>query len=146
MTNYEKYKDEIISFLKDKIGVNPARGSIFKCEDYVCEDECCHCLFIKSVKPCNQCVAEWLNAEVKEKKEFTDDERDYARIIDKVKFYARDKGGFLYGYVEKPVKWIDTWRSYVGYYMLVNASTSLSFSAIQWEDDEPTSRDEILNS
>lgn len=86
---------------------------------------------------------------VKEPKEFTDEEKEYARLNDKISYYARDKNGLLYGYFDKPVKGVYTWKSSLERFIRfihVCENTSLSFSSIKWEDPEPTSRDEIINS
>src|SRR5699024_10077454 len=66
MTNYEKYKDQLMFILMDKIGFDPGRDAIVECED----DECDHCMFYADKRECFRCRAEWLNAEAKESKEF----------------------------------------------------------------------------
>ena len=62
MTNYEKYKDQLMFILLDKIGFDPGRDAIVECED----DECDHCMFYADKRECYRCLAEWLNAEAKE--------------------------------------------------------------------------------
>ena len=138
MTNYEKYKDQLMFILMDRIGVDH-KGIPKSC----LELECKNCRFyIKDDRQCNHRVAEWLNAEVKE---FTKEEKEYARLNDNILYYARDKGGRLYGYTKKPEKKSSWWDS-CAFTALITASTSLSFTSIKWEDPEPTSRDKILNS
>lgn len=139
MTNYEKYKDQLISILMDRIGVDREKGTPKSC----LELECKNCRFyMKENWRCNHPAAEWLNAEPKE---FTDEEKEYASLNDKILYYARDKGGRLYGYTEKPEKKSSWWDS-CAFTALISASTSLSFTSIKWEDSEPTSRDKIINS
>lgn len=86
--------------LMDRIGVD-YKGNPKSCV----EMECRNCRFyIKENWWCNHRAAEWLNAEAKEPKEFTDEEKEYASLNDKILYYARDKDGRLYGYTEKPEK------------------------------------------
>lgn len=140
MTNYEKYKDQLMFILMDKIGVDREKGTPKSCADV----GCINCLFyIKDDRKCNYRVGEWLNAEAKE---FTKEEKEYARLNDKISYYARDKNGLLYGYFDKPVKGVYTWKSSLERFVHVCENTSLSFSSIKWEDPEPTSREDILNS
>lgn len=141
MTNYEKYKDQLMFILMDRIGVDH-KGTPKSCADVGCRN--CR-FYIKNDRRCNHRVAEWLNAEAKEPKKFTKEEKEYASLNDKILYYARDKSGSLYGYTEKPEKKNSWWDSYA-WTAFISASTSLSFLTIKWEDDEPTSRDEILNS
>ena len=143
MTNYEKYKDQLIFILMDRIGVDHKKGIPESCVEVGCEN--CR-FYIKDDKRCNHRVAEWLNAEVKEKC-FTYEEKEYVRLNDKIPYYVRDKKGRLCGCTEKPHKKDGEWRTDNSCRVtLVNEITSLSFSAIKWEDPEPTSRDEIINS
>lgn len=142
MTNYEKYKDQLMFILMDGIGVDREKGTPKSCAEVGCEN--CR-FYTKDDRRCNHRVAEWLTAEAKEPKEFTIEEKEYARLNDKILYYARDKSGKLYGYTEKPEKKSSRWDSYACT-ACISSSTSLHFSAIKWEDNEPTSRDEILNS
>lgn len=142
MTNYEKYKDQLMFILMDRIGVDRKKGTPKSCAEVGCKN--CR-FYIKDDRRCYHRVAEWLNAEAKESKEFTEEEKEYVRLNDNILYYARDKGGRLYGYTKKPEKKSSWWDS-CAFTALISASTSLSFSAIKWEDNEPTSRDEILNS
>ena len=61
---------------------------------------------------------------------------------------ARDSYGDLFGYTDKPQKFEGMW-DYFGYNN--RAATlkhitlwGLYFNSIQWDDEEPTSREEIL--
>lgn len=79
MMNYEKYKDQLMFILMDRIGVDH-KGTPKSCADV----GCINCRFyIKNDRRCNHRVAEWLNAEAKESKEFTDEEKEYASLNDK---------------------------------------------------------------
>lgn len=57
-----------------------------------------------------------------------------ARVTHYERWVARDKGGYLWLYTEKPEKWTETWQSggqnsYIGEDLLPE---------VKWEDDEPT--------
>lgn len=140
MMNYEKYKDQLMFILMDRIGVDH-KGTPKSCAEL----GCANCRFYTKNTTCGPRVVEWLNAKVKEPKKFTKEEKEYASLNDKILYYACDKGGRLYGYTEKPEKKSSWWDSYA-WAAYISPSTSLSFSAIKWEDDEPTSREDILNS
>ncbi len=76
-------------------------------------------------------------------KEFTDDEKNIARHIDKeYKWIARDSDGNLCIYEEKPEKeeyaWYNGVCKYIYYFNHL-------FSAIKWEDEEPTRISDIYN-
>lgn len=149
MTNYEKYKDQLMFILMDRIGVDRKKGTPKSCAEVGCKN--CR-FYIKDDRRCNHRVAkwlnaEWLNAEVQIKKEFTVEEKVFVSINDKIPYYVRDKKGRLCGCTEKPHKKDGEWRTDNSCRVtLVNEITSLPFFSIKWEDDEPTSRDEILNS
>ena len=139
MTNAEKYKDAIMAQMC-KTGdwaVNKS-GEITPCDSTYCTD----CKFHIITRSCLNVMKEWLNAE--EKKEFSEKDKEVIRALDKVQWVVRNKNGNVVAYWEKPKKThLNFWDSYMGGINLTEA-TSAEFSAIQWEDDEPTSRAEIL--
>ena len=76
-------------------------------------------------------------------KTFTEVEKTIARNINKeYKWMARDWDGNLCIYEEKPRKEEDSW--YFGGYDYISYFNHL-FSAIQWEDEEPTRISDIYN-
>lgn len=84
-----------------------------------------------------------VNGGTKIMKKFTNDEKAIARNIDKnYKWIARDRDGNLCAYEERPKKEGDNWFSdgyeYIYYFNHL-------FSAIQWEDEEPTRISDIYN-
>lgn len=140
MTNYEKHKDQIIDFLKYRIGFNEDTEEIVECVEFDCD----RCAFFDPKKACCIRDAKWFNDEAKK---FTYNEKMYARINEKINYYVRNKSGILYGCIIKPEKGVnDAWMISDIYCVRINDYTSLSFSTIKWEDDVPTSRDEIINS
>lgn len=77
-----------------------------------------------------------------EPKEFTEQEKAVIRALDKLKWVVKDKDGFVWGHIKKPDKLDSCWS--FGRGIRLSALTSCAFKAIKWEDDEPTSREEIL--
>ena len=76
-------------------------------------------------------------------KTFTEVEKTIARNINKeYKWMARDRDGNLCIYEEKPRKEEDSW--YFGGYDYISYFNHL-FSAIKWEDEEPTRISDIYN-
>lgn len=141
MTNAEKYKDAIIA-QECKTGdwaVDKDTGEIMDCRITVT----CKCLF-RDEKTCAIGKAKWLNAEYKERKEFTDDERKFMELLDKVKWVARDNNGKAYIFGGMPHKENGKWYSDDSYCLRLALFTSLPFAAIRSTDTEPTSRAEIL--
>lgn len=139
MTNAEKYKDAIITQMCETgdWAVNKNTGEIVGCYEHPCSK----CLFYNG---CSIVKAKWLNAEHREPKEFTDDERKLMKLLDKAEWVARDYDDTLWAFFKKPHKEVHgRWASYSGQFC-INTTSSLSFSAITSMDIEPTSRAEIL--
>lgn len=85
----------------------------------------------------------------KEKKEFSETDKALVKGLDKLNWFARDRDGAVYGYVDKPFKDVCLWDvkpGADGNYALdrVSSYTSATFEPLSWEDEEPTHRDEIL--
>ena len=142
MTNAEKRGKEILA-KECKTGnwaVNKDTNEICNCTI----EKCRSCMFFDGDWACTNVKAEWLNSEYKTKKHFSEADKAVLRVLDKVQWVARNKNGNVIAYWEKPKKThLDFWDSYIGGINLTEA-TSAEFSAIQWEDEEPTSREEIL--
>jgi hypothetical protein len=138
MTNAEKYKDAIIAQICETgdWAVDKDTNKIMPCGN------CDRCLF--DLTACTAAFIEWLNAEYREPKKFTDDERKFIKLLDKAEWIARDYDNTLWVYLDKPYKkYNDNWVS-SGEYFRISDGTSLPFSAIKSTDTEPTSRAEIL--
>ena len=93
------------------------------------------------------------NAEADKKKAFSEKDKEVIRALDKVQWVARDKDGSLCAYVKKPFKDIaGYWYSIAGYrynatypFMgIIDYFSTAEFASVKWEDEEPTSREEIL--
>ena len=138
MTNAEKYKNAIMAQMckTGKWAVNKA-NEIMSC------DACSACLF-RYGGYCPDERKKWLNAEAV--KEFSEKDKEAIRALEKVRWVARDDDGKLFAYITKPFK------SEAGYWYsassesasrIDNLSTA-EFAPVKWEDDKPTSREEIL--
>lgn len=142
MKNKEKNAKEIIECAISGSGfsVDKDTGKISKCSSKVCT----HCLFFTNIdKLCCELRKEWAEAEYIELKVFTEEEKALIRLLDEVKYIARDKNGNYFAYNYEPVKDEEQkiWR---GDCIALYAMCSLKFDAIKWEDEKPTSREEIL--
>lgn len=139
MTNAEKYKDEIYTQMCKTLHwtVKKNTGEIVSCGDLSCNE----CPFDKR---CYVGKIEWLNAEYKEPKEFTDEERKFIALLDKAEWVARDDDDMLWIFSKKPHKEVSgRWGNYSEHFC-INSLTSLPFAAIKSTDTKPTSRAEIL--
>ena len=142
MTNAEKYKDAIMSqmYKTGDWAVNK-RGEITPC----CYMQCAGCKF-RNIDPrrCIDMKKDWLNSEYKTKKHFTEADKAVLRALDKVQWVARDKNGVIYGYGDEPYKGSDIWVRRNGLCADIGILTTAEFAPVKWEDEEPTSRAEIL--
>lgn len=139
MTNAEKYKNTIMAQMR-KTGdwaLNKS-GEIMPC---ACE-KCADCEFNINSARCGEVQKEWLNAEAK--KVFPEKDKEVLRALDKVQWVARDENGILYGYHNKPYKFSGIWFCAGDYVTDLTTLTTAEFAPVKREDDEPTSREEIL--
>lgn len=147
MKNKEKFANEIINLaINNKvIAVNKYTNDVVDCYMLPCID----CLFHGKCGCDPLKTTEWANSEYKEPKRFTSLERDFAITCDKVKYYARDKDGEVWGYNDKPTKCTLGWGLLSSNNVVrtkISRVSSLKFEAIKWEDDQPTTREEIIKS
>ena len=138
MTNAEKYKDAIMAQMckTGNWAVNKV-NEIIDCED------CSECIFKEGVY-CYEERQKWLNTEADKKKAFSEKDKEVIRALDKVKWVARDEGGTLYGYDTKPCNVGGVWFCAGDYVTNLTTLTTAEFASVKREDDEPTSREEIL--
>lgn len=81
---------------------------------------------------------------MKPKRVFTEEQKTALRKYSLIRYLARDKDGALWGYSHKPERTHDSWiGSGSGTYIYLGSSTT-DFPQITWEDEEPTSCEEIL--
>lgn len=144
MTNAERQEKYIMAQMckTGDWGVNKNTGEIKGCDE-ICRG---NCLFLHGANNCEQYKADWLNAEYQEPpKEFSEADKTVMRVLDKIEWVVRFSDGKVYGYLEKPQKGYVCWvyKSVVPV-CISNFCTSAKFLPISWDDDEPTSRKEIL--
>lgn len=140
-TKYDKHKKLITKIARqgDTFGVDKITDVPKACEPMFCKD----CLFHDSPHTCVYERKSWLNSKYEEpKRVFTDEQKNFIRACDKIKFLARDYNGKFFAYSAKPNRNASVWiGNVVGY---VPSLTFITFPQIKWSDDEPTSREEIL--
>lgn len=148
MKNKKKFANEILETVINEqiIAIDKRTNKFHNCLGFDCK----YCLFNGSNEPCSVALKKWAEREYQPpRKVFTQEEKEFVKTCDKIKYLTRDKSGSLYSWGSKPWKGCNFWNSgdeadfppcYIKYL------TSLQFEAITWEDDEPTSREEILSS
>lgn len=146
MTNAEKRGKEILEQLC-KTGdwaLNKDTNEICNCTI----EKCRSCMFFDGDWACTNVKAEWLNSEYKN--HFTEADKAVLRALDKVQWVVRDMFGTIEGYAIKPEKGARTWYDKYACtgdesaFVCLSSCSSATFTDIKWEDDEPTSREEIL--
>lgn len=109
MTNFEKYKDEILGISRTQaIAINKRRNAPEKCSYSVCSE----CLLHEGTY-CNQkAIFQWLYSEYQEPApKLTKAEKGFCEILDGG-YIARDKNGDLYLYNNPPYVTETDWREY----------------------------------
>ena len=106
MTNFEKYKDEILKISKEtKVAVDKTRNTPTKCLNISCEK----CLLYPQCD--EEAFVKWLYAEYQEPApKLTAEEYAFCKIATNG-YIARNERGSLYIYSEKPVQNISGWRA-----------------------------------
>lgn len=149
MLQKEKHEKIIceIALNGDTFGVSKMSNLPVACDSIRCEI----CLFNEI--GCALGRQAWLNSEYTEPKRiFTEEQKNFIRAFDKIKFLARDKIGSLWGYTIEPIRKTNSWdtdncdticRKGISFQELAFL-TSIDFPQIKWEDKKPTSREEIL--
>lgn len=136
MTNFEKYKDEILEISRTQaIAINKRRNAPEKCSNSVCSE----CLLHEG-RSCNQkAIFQWLYSEYQEPApKLTKAERGFCEIV-RHGYIARDKDKRLYLYGCQPSqrssgwageRWIDLDRNF--------------FPFITWESNKDWSIEDLL--
>lgn len=133
MTNFEKYKDEILKLLDkniDEIGILKTTGEPKNCYCINCTD----CWFCN--KDCRLGFIKWLYQEYKEK--LTKVERGFCEILQKG-YIARDKNGNLFVYDGLPRKGEFSWMD-----SMCRKINNNFFPFISWESDKIWSIEDLL--
>lgn len=144
MTNAEKYKDAIMAQM-----CKTGRWAVNKANEIMSCDACSACLF-RDGGYCPDERKKWLNTEADKKKAFSEKDKEVIRALDKVQWVVRDMFGTIEGYGIKPEKGARTWYDKYACtgdesaFVCLSSCSSATFTDIKWEDEEPTSREEIL--
>lgn len=139
MTNFEKYKDEILGISRTQaIAINKRRNAPEKC----CNSVCSECLLHEG-RSCNQkAIFQWLYSEYQEPApKLTSAERGFCETV-KRGYIARHRNGIVTYYTNLAYK-----APYDGYWWserdLIELKTE-SFSFIRWEDTKPWRIEDLL--
>ena len=142
MTNFEKYKDEILQLSKESKVIALKNGIPVSCDIFV---HCMGCGFRadEEIKFCEAKRIIWLYDKYKEPIKLTEEEKAFLSIV-KTGWIARDQaGGYLYWYSKKPERKSKIFDVY-GIQKAFSIPEMLNlFKFIRWED-EPYSVDEML--
>lgn len=138
MTNFEKYRDEIVELCEKGENIAIVNGKLRTCKSVENCEECDYC-WLKSE------VIKWLyqeNIEVLEKPKLTQKQRKFCELVESG-YIATDEDGTQYFYKSshKPHKEFDTWES-VGFSYL--DGLDIHFDFITWFDCEPWSIEDLL--
>lgn len=136
MTNYEKYKDQIIELMAKGHRIGLLNGKIVNCDSIHCD----HCGF-NEIRNCYNARRDWLNAEYIEKPVLTQREWHLCKAIE-TGWIARDESGKLYRFEEKPSKNDEIWF-HRGIVLLLRVIPN-GFAFIKWQDEEPWSIEDLL--
>lgn len=153
MKNKEKYAKEILDITCK--GIYVAVCMVTQKPRECIGISCKKCYLYKTNYPgnkntsCRENFAHWANSEYKEKKEFSEADKAYVKAVNKLNWFARDKNGIVWGYVDKPFKnggMYDVKAEVDDQYALerVSSYSSATFEPLSWDDEEPTHRSEIL--
>lgn len=136
MTNFEKYKDEILPLAKNNQGFAFRMNKITACKLSGCEN----CIFTGS------CIAnriKWLYEEYQEPApKLTKKERVFCEIV-RHGYIARDENGSIACHFPEPQKNIPrhSWHNFYNYKIFLDEN---SFSFIEWKDEKPWSIEDLL--
>lgn len=146
MKNIDKYGQEILKQLGETGDWAMKDGKIDSCVSVPCE----LCAFNDwGGVDCSMAKAIWLNIdEDKKTKRFSQADKEVIKALTKVQWVARNKYGLVVGFTALPHKNVSSemWEldKYEGCEVSLGAFSDATFNDIKWEDDRPTSREEIL--
>lgn len=141
MKNKEKFAKEIVEIAVNgfEIAVDK-KSNLTTCHSIKCTD----CSFFGKHGSCYDRLKQWAESEYVEPKVFTEEEKAILIALPKINWVARDRIGKIFLYTHKPAKSLDFWTETDGDFIDISVFSDAKFSAIKWEDSEPTRREEIL--
>lgn len=144
MINAEKYRKEILAVTNkhEYFALKADNPTVItRCNDV---EQCRGCLFDNGT--CSSEKMKWLLSEYREPVKLTRFEQDILKyILEKTqyRFIVREKSDNIYIYKRKPKKGIGAWDSSTG---MLNLNVFINlFPFIKWEDEEPTSIQDVLD-
>lgn len=140
MKNKEKFAKEIVEIALSGNGIALKQGTLISCGSIDCKE--CE-FFCDEDDFCENKLRRWAESEYVKPKVFTEKEKTIFEVLTNANWIARDEDGELYIYVDKPNKHNKGWFTH-GNVLLVPAFSNAKFESVKWEDDNPTSREEIL--
>ena len=158
MTNYEKFKDELIPMFANQERVALAGGVPKSCSEATCQ----RCEFNNFGYSCKDSRERWLNAEYVEPPQLTKQEMAFLVALNpSFQYVARDKRGELTFFRTKPEinPFLEKWSVCVQQYETPHLSDfaqhcmsfmkdqnlfAFRFDFIKWGDKEPWSIKELL--
>ena len=136
MTNFEKYKKEILHIAKNNAKMAVSTKSLKP--QYCIDTECTQCLFPSEA--CDTALIEWFYQEYQDPApKLTKAERGFCEIV-KTGYIARNSDGSLYTYKEFPSKNDFEWGSIIGRRRIKTSS----YSFITWESGKVWSIEDLL--
>ena len=140
MKNKEKFAKEILDLAVEGNRIAVGKNNTPRpCAGF----DCGICILNTGESSCRDKLKEWAEDEYVDQKVFTEEEKAILRALPKANWVARDMNGFVRIYQIAPYKRKFGWVS-DGQNFNVKAFCDCEFSAVKWEDEEPTSREEIL--
>ena len=138
MTNYERWKDEVIKIIAAANPVAVVNGIPTACKPNIACSTC-------DLRPNNVCsdkLAEWFKEEYVERPKLTQREHKLCEVIE-TGWIARDISNALFCYKEMPSKGENSWYAESRITKL-NHILPGGFAFIKWNDEEPWSVSDLL--
>lgn len=144
MTNYKKYREEIIEILSKSQKLAIVNNKPAACGEGI---QCRLCDLSDDGEGCTAGklavgLKAWLNAEYVEPQKLTKAERAFCESLVPGCYIARDSSGSLYVYTEKPVKCGISWS--LPCCTSIGAIYNVSFPFVKWEDEQPWKVEDLL--
>lgn len=144
-TNMEHYRGEIETILnkEEVIAISKLDGSIFACNEEVCDKCICSDDRDNRIIPCDVTLMRWLMSEYKEEPVLTEREKHFVELV-REGWIARDeKHNTLYWYSDKPTKDANEWQGACFTWQLNAQPVIHLFPFITWEDESPWAVEEL---
>lgn len=143
MINAEKYRDEILAVTNkhEYFALKADNPTVItRCNDV---EQCRGCLFDNGT--CSSEKMKWLLSEYKEPIKLSKVEYELLKFWndEEFKYIARDSGGTVFIYNEKPSKKTEVWGSIYGHRILDDFEDLFQF--VKFEDEEPTPIKKVLD-